>query len=74
LAGLDLKPQECLVIENAPLGIRAAKLAGIPVVALTTTLPAADLAEADWILGGLEGLLEWFERHGILAGQERDEA
>lgn len=74
LEGLGLNPQECLVVENAPLGIRAAKLAGIKVVALTTTLPAADLAQADWILGGLEGFMEWLERHGILAGLERKQA
>lgn len=44
---LGLKPQECLVVENAPAGIRAAKAAGMPCVAITTTLAPHHLQEAD---------------------------
>lgn len=53
---LNLSPAECLVIENAPMGIRAAKEAGMPVVAIESTLPAADLAEANLIFHNLEEL------------------
>ncbi len=46
---LGLEPHECIVIENAPLGIRAAKEAGMTVIAITTTLPARFLEQADYI-------------------------
>lgn len=42
-------PSRCLVIENAPLGIEAAKKAGMPCLAVTTTLPPEFLSKADWI-------------------------
>jgi beta-phosphoglucomutase len=45
-AQLGLPPDECLVVENAPLGIRSAKAAGMGCVALETTLSAERLAEA----------------------------
>jgi beta-phosphoglucomutase len=44
---LGLKPRECLVVENAPAGIRAAKAAGMECVAITTTLAPHHLREAD---------------------------
>jgi len=46
---LGLAPEECIVIENAPLGIEAAKAAGCPVVAVKTTLGVMELARADFI-------------------------
>ncbi|MBX7150233.1 HAD family phosphatase [bacterium] len=46
---LNKLPASCLVIENAPLGIEAAKNAGMLCFALTTTLPAEFLSKADWI-------------------------
>jgi beta-phosphoglucomutase len=45
---LGVLPEDCLVIENAPFGIQAAKLAGMKVVAITTTLPRRHLAGADF--------------------------
>jgi len=47
---LHIAPSECLVIENAPLGIRAGKSAGCAVVAVTTTLAPYHLREADAIV------------------------
>ena len=47
---LDLKPEECLVIENAPLGIKAAKAAGIKTIAIETTLDKSYLQQADFIV------------------------
>jgi sugar-phosphatase len=42
-AGLSVKPTECLVVEDAPAGIQAARAAGMRVIALTTTHAAAEL-------------------------------
>lgn len=53
---LSVKPEECLVIENAPLGIRSAKAAGMTCIALTTTLPTKVLGEADIVIADLDQL------------------
>jgi beta-phosphoglucomutase len=50
---LGRKPAECLVIENAPLGIRSAKRAGMKCIAITTSLPALYLQEADIVVNDL---------------------
>lgn len=55
---LGLNPGETLAVENAPLGIASAKAAGLLVFALTTTLPAEDLADADRVLPNLTSVLE----------------
>jgi HAD superfamily hydrolase (TIGR01509 family) len=44
---LGVSPEDSLVVENAPLGIESAKKGGFPCIALTTTLEAADLYQAD---------------------------
>jgi len=50
---LNIKPEHCLVIEDAPVGIIAAKRAGMKVIALTTTHHKDDLQEANLILKNL---------------------
>jgi len=49
---LGFPPGECVVIEDAPSGVRAGKVAGARVVALRTTASDAELQEAgaDWIV------------------------
>lgn len=49
---LGVPASECIVIEDAPAGIRAGKAAGAHVVALRTTASDAELQEAgaDWIV------------------------
>lgn len=48
---LNVPPSECLVIENAPLGIRAARLAGMYCIAVKTTIKDERLLqEADVIV------------------------
>lgn len=46
---LGVTPSACVVIENAPLGIRSAKQAGMYVIAIQTTLGREYLTEADQI-------------------------
>lgn len=48
----------CVVIENAPLGIKAAKSAGSYCIAITSTLPAKYLKEADEIIESFRALEE----------------
>ncbi len=43
------EPQDCLVFEDAPPGIRAGKAAGMTVVAFPTTYPVEELSGADLI-------------------------
>jgi beta-phosphoglucomutase len=47
---LGLLPRRCMVVENAPFGIKSAKSAGMFCVAVTTSLPAEYLKEADIIV------------------------
>ncbi|HEX7767309.1 MAG TPA: hypothetical protein VF443_11380, partial [Nitrospira sp.] len=51
-----LRANECLVIEDSKAGIRAARAAGMPVLALATTYPADELREADCVMPSLAGV------------------
>lgn len=53
---LHLLPQQCVVFEDALVGIQAAKAAGMKVVAVTTTNPAGSLTEADVVVDRLDEL------------------
>jgi len=60
LEDLKLKSNECVVIENAPLGIKSAKSAGIYCIAIASTLDKSYLNEAD------ESVTEFKELHNQL--------
>ncbi len=51
---LGVNPAECLVIEDAPAGIRSAHAGGMKVIALTSTYPASALGEADAVVEKLK--------------------
>jgi len=53
---MDIPPMNCIVIEDAVAGVRAAKMAGMRCVAVTTTNPAHLLSEADIIVDRLDVL------------------
>lgn len=45
---LKVNPSNCLVVEDAVSGVKAAKAAGCRCLALTTSFKADELKEADW--------------------------
>ena len=51
---LGLEPSECLVIEDAPAGIKAGKDAGCKVLAVLSSHTPVELTDADWIVPSLE--------------------
>jgi beta-phosphoglucomutase len=55
---LDLKPDECLVVEDAISGVRAAKAAGCKCLAVTSSFTPGELKEADWVATDLEHVPE----------------
>jgi beta-phosphoglucomutase len=66
LAALNDSPAAALVVENAPLGITAAKAAGLFCVALCTTLTAEDLRSADMVLQNHAAFRQTLAAHGII--------
>jgi sugar-phosphatase len=48
LLGVD--PKQCLVIEDAPAGIRSAHASGMKAIGLTSSHPASALSEADAVV------------------------
>jgi len=55
-AALGVEPGECVVIENAPMGIDAAKSAGMYCIAIASTLDKNHLSRADLVLSDFTDL------------------
>jgi len=51
---LKAEPADCIVIEDSPLGVKAAKAAGMRCLAVTNTHPEQELKEADKVVHSLE--------------------
>ena len=62
-------PEQCIVVEDTPAGIRAGKSAGARVLAFRTTMPESELRAAgpDWIVDNCSSLqiVEASPEHGI---------
>ena len=61
-----LKKEECCVVENAPLGVRAAKSAGLFTIAVNTGIlenERLSQEKADVVLPNMHALLQWFQEH-----------
>jgi len=53
---LQVTPDDCVVIEDSPLGVKAAKTSGMKCLAITNTHPQQELGEADKVVDSLEDL------------------
>ena len=50
----QLKPENCLIIEDAPTVIRSVRAVGFPVLAVATSYPMEKLTEANWAVKTLD--------------------
>jgi beta-phosphoglucomutase family hydrolase len=53
---LEVTPNDCMVIEDSPPGVKAAKTAGMKCLAITNTHPRQKLEEADRVVDSLENV------------------
>jgi beta-phosphoglucomutase len=58
ISRLGLKPEQCLVVEDAVSGVAAAKAAGAKCLALTTSFPQEKLISADFFSSNLANVTE----------------
>jgi sugar-phosphatase len=66
-AALGFSPAECLVVEDAPAGIAAARAAGMKVIGVASTYAADRLERADTVVGKLEQIQVTLNGSGELA-------
>ena len=61
-----LPKEQCVVIENAPLGIRSGKAAGLTVFAVNTgILTREDLSQADQVFDNMRDLLTFLQTNNL---------
>lgn len=60
MGGLGLSPEECIAVENAPLGIISAKKAGLYCIAICSTVEKEKLDKADKIVNSFNEFTELF--------------
>lgn len=53
---LGCRPEDCVVVEDAPSGVGAGKAAGARVLGVLGTHSLSELQDADWVVGSLEGV------------------
>jgi sugar-phosphatase len=62
---LGVRPEECVVVEDAPSGVGAGVAAGCRVLGVLGTHSAEELREADWVASSLEGLVVTAQSDGL---------
>ncbi|HKF02311.1 MAG TPA: HAD-IA family hydrolase [Candidatus Sulfotelmatobacter sp.] len=72
-AVLGFPATECVVLEDVPAGVKAAKAAGARVIAFTTTVQSSFLQEAgaDWILRSCADVLASNHENGLILNLSR---
>jgi beta-phosphoglucomutase len=65
LEKLYMNKNECIVVENSPMGISSAKRAGLYCVAVATTLDSEELEHADIIFKDHVALINYLESFSI---------
>lgn len=56
------KAENCMVVEDSPLGIKAARDAGIQVIGIGTSVPKEELSDATYIVENHKELLNFFKK------------
>ncbi len=66
-ATLGIRPEDCIVVEDAPAGVRAGKAAGARVIGFPTTMKVELLkqAGADWILDNCSAVTAQNSDHSL---------
>jgi sugar-phosphatase len=62
---LGFRPEECVVVEDAPSGVAAGNAAGCRTLAVLGTEPVEKLREADWVVKSLENLTVTANAEGL---------
>jgi mannitol-1-/sugar-/sorbitol-6-phosphatase len=62
---LGFRPEECVVVEDAPSGVGSGIAAGCRVLGVLGTHSAEDLRSAQWVVGSLEGLTARTNAEGL---------
>ena len=68
---LQLPPEHCVVIEDAPVGVEAACRAGMPCIAIATTRPREALS-GDRVFDTLASVTETIVADALSAGPQRE--